>query len=77
MDWEDFVSLAVDEVRLYGADSLQVTRRLRRMLDDLLAIVGEDRRGPLRQLTSATERQFQDQRDRDMAGQPDARGLGL
>ena len=44
MDWDDFLSLAVDEIRLYGAGSLQVTRRLRGMLEDLLTIVSEDRR---------------------------------
>lgn len=80
MDWDGFVSLAVDEIRHYGAGSLQVTRRLRGMLEDLLTIVGEDRRAALIQqgdlLTSATRRHFQDRRDREMAGQPDAQGLG-
>ena len=34
--WEDVVHVAIDEVRNYGASSLQVVRRLRAMLDNLL-----------------------------------------
>lgn len=80
MAWEGFVSLAVDEIRLYGAGSLQVLRRLRGMLDDLLEIAGEERRPPLREqlrlLAAAAGRGFDDQRDRRMAGLADAQGLG-
>lgn len=34
--WEDFVALGVDEIRREGGELLQVSRRLRAMLDDLL-----------------------------------------
>ncbi len=78
--WEDFVSLAVDEIRIYGAGSLQVLRRLRGMLDDLLDLTEEARHPPLREqlrlLTSAAEREFPDERDRRVAGLGDAQGLG-
>lgn len=78
--WEDFVSLAVDEIRVYGAGSLQVLRRLRGMLDDLLEIAEEPRRPPLREqlklLAAAAEREFPDQRDRRAAGLGDVQGLG-
>ncbi len=33
--WEDFVRLGTEEIRLYGAESLQVARRLNGMLSDL------------------------------------------
>ena len=41
--WDDFLDLAVDEALLYGRGSLQVTARLRRMLEDLLPIAPEER----------------------------------
>ena len=47
MRWGDFVALGLDEIRHYGADSLQVTRRLHDLLDDLLTVVPEDRRAPV------------------------------
>lgn len=80
MAWEDFISLAVDEIRIYGAGSLQVPRRLRGMLDDLLRVVDDSRRPPLREqlrlLAAAAEREFPDARDRRVASIADAQGLG-
>ena len=80
MSWEDYVSLAIDEIRIYGASSLQVLRRLRSMLDDLLSITDERRRGPLREqlrlLATAAEREFPDARDRRAASLGDAQGMG-
>ena len=34
--WDDHVALALDELRLWGADSLQIRRRLQSMIQDLL-----------------------------------------
>ncbi|MEX2376034.1 MAG: DUF2254 family protein [Dehalococcoidia bacterium] len=34
--WDEYVSLAIDEIREYGADSSQVRTRLRFLLDDPL-----------------------------------------
>ena len=45
--WDDHVALAVDEIRHWGAGSLQVRRRLQAMIDDLLAVAVGDRRRPL------------------------------
>lgn len=36
--WVDFLRLGVEEIRHYGADSLQVSRRLRTMLEDLISV---------------------------------------
>jgi uncharacterized membrane protein len=36
--WVDFLKLGVEEIRHYGADSLQVSRRLRTMLEDLISV---------------------------------------
>lgn len=51
-DWGELVDLACDEIRTYGADSPQVVRALRRMLDDLETIVPEERRPPIRRQRS-------------------------
>jgi uncharacterized membrane protein len=45
--WDDFVHLALEEVRQYGAGSSQVMNRLRALLDDCLAFVPPDRAPPL------------------------------
>ncbi len=42
--WADVIELGVDEIAAYGADSEQVTRRLRALLDDLLAILPDGER---------------------------------
>ena len=46
--WEDFLSLAFDEIRFYGATSLQVMRRLRTALYDLVNVVGPERQQAIR-----------------------------
>src|SRR5262249_42758244 len=35
--WEDFLSLALDEIRLCGAQSVQVMRRMNALMADLMA----------------------------------------
>src|SRR5262249_29907964 len=42
-DWEDFVVLAVTEIRMFGGSSIQVVRRLRAMLEDLLETLPAER----------------------------------
>jgi uncharacterized membrane protein len=42
--WDDYLTLAVTEIREYGAQSIQVTRRLRAMLEDLRASVRPEHR---------------------------------
>lgn len=48
VSWETFVALALDEIRQYGADSVQVSRRIRSLLEDLGAHIPEERQPPLR-----------------------------
>jgi uncharacterized membrane protein len=45
--WDDFVHLGLDEIRHWGSKSLQVHRRITRLLDDLLTVVSVERRPPL------------------------------
>jgi uncharacterized membrane protein len=47
-DFDAYVRLALDEIRHYGRDSVQVLRRLRFLLDDLLSVAPPARRGELR-----------------------------
>lgn len=65
--WDDYVELAFDEIRHYGRGSIQVARRMRGALDDLLAIAPAHRRPALerqlRLLTASTERDFPDEAD--------------
>lgn len=79
-DWEDYVILAVSEIRQYGGGSFQVVRRLRAMLENLIASLPADRRPPLlaqmHMLERAVERAFPDVEDRESAAFADPQGLG-
>jgi uncharacterized membrane protein len=79
-DWEDFVELALTEIRQYGANSVQITRRLRALLENLTQSLPTRRIATLqielRQLDLSIERGFADATDRDRAIIPDSRGLG-
>lgn len=79
-DWEDYVILAVSEIRQYGRGSFQVVRRLRAMLENLIVSLPADRRPPLdvqlRMLARAVERDFPDAEDRASAAFADPQGLG-
>ena len=79
-DWADFVTLAVSEIRHFGAGSLQVARRLRAMLEHLLRILPEARHDALRQeldlLQCAARRLFPDDQDLTRAGVGDLQGIG-
>jgi uncharacterized membrane protein len=80
MSWESYVILASEEIRLAGAGSPQVTRRLKAALTDLTSIAPADRLAVLdRQLdllTSSAERAFDDERDAEMALAEDRKGIG-
>jgi uncharacterized membrane protein len=79
-DWEDFVELAVTEIRQFGATSIQVPRRLRAMLEDLVAALPAERRpsleAELRRLQRSSQRAFSDPEDRAQAERGDSQGLG-
>jgi len=80
MSWEGYVRLAFDELRLAGAGSPQVARRLRAALEDLRTVAPPERRPPLdRQLTlldDGVRRAFDDDADVDAALVPDMQGIG-
>lgn len=47
--WDDLVSLALSEIRLFGAGQYQVARRVRALLEDLIADLPGERRPALEQ----------------------------
>ena len=78
--WEDFVSLAVTEIRQYGGDSMQVNRRLRAMLESLIEVLPAERSAALRRqlelLRRGASRCFDDPEDQAMAVVSDSQGVG-
>ena len=46
-NWQDFVNLTCTELRRYGADSIQVVRRMRAMIENLIRSLPEDRHAAL------------------------------
>ena len=79
-DWEDFVQLAVTEIRQYGRDSIQINRRLRAMLDNLIETLPEKRAPVLRLeldlLRASSKRIFLDVYDQALAETGDLQGMG-
>jgi uncharacterized membrane protein len=79
-DWEDFVKLGTTEIRQYGDDSIQVLRRLRAMLEDLIATLPERRARILQKelalLATSSKRAFLDLDDQAMAESGDLQGIG-
>jgi uncharacterized membrane protein len=79
-DWEDFVQLAVTEIRQFGGASIQIARRLRAMLENLIQTLPEERTVLLRQelklLQRSAERFFTEPEDRALAFVSDVQGVG-
>jgi uncharacterized membrane protein len=79
-DWEDFVRLSVTEIRHFGAESIQIARRLHAMLENLIQTLPEPRTALLRQelalLHRSAERFFSEPEDRALAEVGDFQGVG-
>lgn len=80
VDWDGYVRLAFDEIRLASANSVQVHRRLQAALQDLMSVVPPDRLPALERqlelLTASTQQQFEDEADATEAAIPDPQGIG-
>jgi len=78
--WEDFLRLAFDEIRLYGATSVQVMRRMNALVNQLISLLPEERRPALchwqKRLQSTIERTYSDPQDKLDASDEDPQGLG-
>ena len=79
-DWEDFVYLAVTEIRQFGGTSIQVARRLRAMIENLIEVLPRERtallRGELELLHRSAGRSFPEPADQALAGVSDLQGVG-
>ena len=79
--WEDFLRLALDEIRFCGANSVQVMRRMKALVSDLISLVPEERHPALKywdeRLHATIERSFTDPEEIRQASIGDRQGLGV
>jgi len=79
-NWEDFVRLACVEIRTCGAENMQVARRLRAMIENLIQTLPEHRHPALRLeldlLDRSIDRLYPFPEDAAAARVADAQGLG-
>ena len=80
MSWEDYVHLAFDEIRMAGAGSPQVARKLLATLTDLRSFVPPDRVAPIDEqlelLDAGTRAAMADERDAEIALRHDRETIG-
>jgi uncharacterized membrane protein len=79
--WEDFLALALDEIRYYGATSVQIMRRMRALISDLISFLPKERHTTLRhhreRLDLTIARSFEDAEEKQAASIEDRQGLGV
>jgi uncharacterized membrane protein len=79
-EWEDFLDLAFEEIRFYGANSVQVMRRMKALVSDLISALPQERHKPLLQyqqrLSTSIGRSFANAEDQQQASVEDRQGLG-
>ena len=79
-NWEDFVHLAFTEIRQSGSQNIQIARRLRAMIENLIQTLPKHRHAillrELELLDREIERHFVNPEDRALARLGDSQGLG-
>lgn len=79
-NWEDFVHLSFSEIRSCGSNNLQIVRRLRAMIGNLMQTLPAHRHVALQQQLSLLDREaaknFGFPEDLALANVPDTQGLG-
>jgi uncharacterized membrane protein len=79
-NWEDFVHLACTEIRHCGAGSIQVVRRMRSLLENLMLTLPPHRHAELRQqltlLDRSVDEHYRFPEDLALARIADSQGLG-
>ena len=79
-NWEDYVHLACTEIRHCGVRSIQIPRRMRAMLENLMQTLPVHRHAELRQqlalLDRAVEASYTVPEDLALARIADSQGLG-
>ena len=78
--WDDYVWLAFTELRVAGAGSPQIPRRIRAAIEDLLEVAPPDRQPPLEKqlelLESHVEQQYDEDEQVERANTADRQGIG-
>ena len=79
MNWEAYVHLAFDEIRIAGAHSPQVSRRLTAALNDLLTVAPPERRRVIEKQLELLQRavHHDDEQLRSFALAADVQGIGV
>jgi uncharacterized membrane protein len=79
-NWEDFVHLSFREIRRCGSDNLQVVRRLRSMIDNLLQTLPAHRLSAIAEELKLLDREIEEKfpyaEDLALARIGDPQGLG-
>jgi uncharacterized membrane protein len=79
-NWENFVHLTFTEIRFYGASNIQIARRLRASILDLMSALPADRHPALRRelnlLDEIVEKSYVYPEDLALARIADSQGLG-
>jgi uncharacterized membrane protein len=79
--WEDFLRLGLDEIRACGANSVQVMRRMKALIKNLLRVLPTERHPALlhweERLQGSIARSFADAHEQREASVADRQGLGM
>ena len=79
-NWDDFVHIAFTEIRACGANNVQIARRMRAMLENLVHSLPDSRHAALKQQLDLLDRTLPDYyklpEDLALARVPDSQGLG-
>jgi uncharacterized membrane protein len=79
--WDDFLRLALDEIRFCGANSVQVMRRMNALIKNLTEVLPATRHAALQhweeRLQGTVERTFADADEKQDASVADRQGLGI
>jgi uncharacterized membrane protein len=80
-EWDDFLTLAFDEIRYCGATSVQVMRRMKALAADLIRALPAERHEALRhqqhRLDVSIAKSFPDAGEKQEASVEDRQGLGI
>ena len=79
--WDDFLLLALDEIRSFGGGSVQVMRRMNALVENLICVLPTERHGALAdwkdRLQGTVDRSFADREEKESASVADRQGLGI
>lgn len=79
--WDDFLHLAFEEILSCGAKSVQVMRRMKALVADLLTVLPVERHAGLKywqqRLQASISRSFEDAEEKLSASMEDRQGLGV